>query len=62
MILNEEVRSEISYFPAQGGNITTDAPLDFDMRESRGVGDLHSEKIKTVIKYKMTHFNDIIDH
>jgi len=49
MILNEEVSSEISYFPAQGGNITTDAPLDFDMRESRGVGDLHSEKIKTVI-------------
>lgn len=58
MITNEDVSSEISYFPALGGDITTETPRDFDMRKSKGVGDLHSERIKTAIS-DARHANDI---
>ena len=50
MSASGQLTSEISYFPAEGGDITTHKPQDFDMRRSVGVDDMSSQRTATVIR------------
>ena len=48
--MNRQVTSDISYFPADGGDITTHAPRAYDMRDPATSGEYGSQVAATVIR------------